>query len=404
MSNPKNDITKILEISNSRLSYDTLEKYIAGTLSYKEQHLVEKEVLANELLADALEGLRASRSNIAREKVGEIDVFIEGLVGKQEKRIPYGKLTAIAAGALILIVGSVALFNLTGTNENTVAQSEAVEADDKESKVAAPEIVEAERLEAKSELEEESEVDGIEGDNTLAEVEQEDEAPMPLAPEEEAIAEEKSIVVQDCTVTNNLSKEMAAKGLNESDMTITGSVQRSMSKDQEEVLLDLPGEMLAYSKLSLPVYNSGDYKNNDAGYGVDSYNFKTYDESDKKKQSRKSEAKPQVNFYEEAITAYRGIKFKEAASKFDIVLSSDPSNPTALMYGGVAHFKNGNYSRAESLLTSVSSDKKFGSHAKWYLATLYLKIDKERKAKKTLKALDSDAIYGVEATKILGQL
>lgn len=68
-----NDLLNILSNSNKDIDNQKLMDYISGKLSQQEQHELEKEMADNELMNDAVEGLKSIKDHQA------IDSYVEQL-------------------------------------------------------------------------------------------------------------------------------------------------------------------------------------------------------------------------------------------------------------------------------------------------------------------------------------
>lgn len=418
MSEDLKHIKSLIEQSDSHISYDVMEKYIAGTLTYKEQHDVEKEVLANDMLADALEGLREARSNVARENIEDINRYIDGLVGEQKNRkISYYKLAGIAAAAILLIVSSVAIVDLTADRGESLAKTEAsTEEYRKDIKPTSQRkekqlYQEGKAYEWKKPEEEKSE---DEENVVLKEAEEEvlsepEEIAAELDSSEEIVAVGDSYQISPDSLTLTFAGASTAVTTSDSNIeekeaitlnnTYAVSESRSMTNNKiKKPEAQIALEIIAYGKLSSPTLTKKEVRQGDPAYGKDSYNYKTVDKTDQERAAGNG-----ANFLAEAVEAFNKGDYKSAASKFDIVLSSDPNNEKANIYGGVAHLKINNPVRAEDLLEKVSTAT-YSSHAEWYLSAAYIQNGKTNKAEKILKKLDQSSVYKDKAVEMLDQL
>ncbi len=107
-----NDLLNILSNSNKDIDNQKLMDYISGKLSQQEQHEIEKEMAANELVNDAVEGLKSMKDQQA------INSYVEQLnknlhtqlqqkkTRRQKRKIkdePYIYLAIVLVLALIVI-------------------------------------------------------------------------------------------------------------------------------------------------------------------------------------------------------------------------------------------------------------------------------------------------------------
>ena len=319
MSEDLKHIKSLIEQSDSHISYDVMEKYIAGTLTYKEQHDVEKEVLANDMLADALEGLREARSNVARENIEDINRYIDGLVGEQKTRkISYYKLAGIAAAAILLIVSSVAIVDLTADRGESLAKTDApIEEYRKDMKPTSQRkekqlYQEGKAYEWNKQNEEKSE---DEEDVVLTEAEEEispepEEIAAELDSSEEIVVDSYQISPDSLTLTfasgistaatasdSNIEEKKEAITLNN---TYAVSESRSMTNNKiKKPEAQIALEIIAYGKLSSPTLTKKEVRQGDPAYGKDSYNYKTVDKADQERAAGNG-----ANFLAEAVEAF----------------------------------------------------------------------------------------------------
>src|SRR5215204_4663072 len=80
-----NDLLNILSNSNKDIDNQKLMDYLSGKLSKQEQHEIEKEMAGNELMNDAVEGLKSMKDQQA------IQSYVEQLNKNLHKQLQQKK-------------------------------------------------------------------------------------------------------------------------------------------------------------------------------------------------------------------------------------------------------------------------------------------------------------------------
>ena len=80
-----NDLLNILSNSNKDIDNQKLMDYLSGKLSRQEQHEIEKQMADNELMSDAVEGLKAMKDQQS------INAYVEQLNKSLHKQLQQKK-------------------------------------------------------------------------------------------------------------------------------------------------------------------------------------------------------------------------------------------------------------------------------------------------------------------------
>lgn len=104
-----NDLLNILANSNKDIDNQKLMDYISGKLSSQEQHELEKEMAANELMSDAVEGLKSIKDQQAIESYVEqlnknLHNQLQHKKAKREKRKLRNEVYIYLAIVLVLAI------------------------------------------------------------------------------------------------------------------------------------------------------------------------------------------------------------------------------------------------------------------------------------------------------------
>lgn len=91
----------------------------------------------------------------------------------------------------------------------------------------------------------------------------------------------------------------------------------------------------------------------------------------------------------EARTLFDAGDFKEAAKKYDKVLSDQPDNMDALFFGGICEYKNGKLRPAEKNFDKLIKSGQYIDGSKWYKANVLLERGKKDEARQLLKELST---------------
>lgn len=91
----------------------------------------------------------------------------------------------------------------------------------------------------------------------------------------------------------------------------------------------------------------------------------------------------------EARALFDAGDFKEAAKKYDKVLSDQPDNMDALFFGGISEYKNGKLKPAEKNFDKLIKSGQYVDGAKWYKANVLLERGKKDEARQLLKELST---------------
>ncbi|HEY0678891.1 MAG TPA: hypothetical protein VGD17_11435 [Chitinophagaceae bacterium] len=109
------DLLNILSNSNKDIDNQKLMDYISGKLSRQEEHEVEKEIADNELVSDAVEGLRAIKNqkdihSYVEQLNKDLNKQLQQKKAKRQKRRIKDEPYIYIAIALVLILITIAFF------------------------------------------------------------------------------------------------------------------------------------------------------------------------------------------------------------------------------------------------------------------------------------------------------
>jgi tetratricopeptide (TPR) repeat protein len=108
---------------------------------------------------------------------------------------------------------------------------------------------------------------------------------------------------------------------------------------------------------------------------------------------------------QDAMMSYELEDYRAAVQKLQTIIHNDPSNTTAVFYGGVSYLMLGDGGRALDLLQSVSNRSEFYEAAQWYLALAFLKNGEIGRAKTLFENIASDGgFYSGSSKEILQHL
>lgn len=108
-----------------------------------------------------------------------------------------------------------------------------------------------------------------------------------------------------------------------------------------------------------------------------------------------------------AFGYYEQHEFRKAKKQFKELLNTDKDNHMALFYLAISCVELENFSQAEKYLNQLIKNPNhiFWEQSYWYLSLVYLKQEKDDKAKLTLQTITNEKLsYASEAEKILKQL
>lgn len=110
--------------------------------------------------------------------------------------------------------------------------------------------------------------------------------------------------------------------------------------------------------------------------------------------------------YDLAIKMYNQGNYNFAAPMFNDIIQQDNSNIAPHFFQGITQMELGNYSKAISYLSFVTSHpQEYIKEAQWYLALSYLKTGEKTKAIPYFKILsESEGFYQDQAKKLLRRL
>lgn len=91
----------------------------------------------------------------------------------------------------------------------------------------------------------------------------------------------------------------------------------------------------------------------------------------------------------EARALFDAGDFKEAAKKYDKVLSDQPDNIDALFFGGICEYKNGKLKPAEKNFDKLIKSGQYVDGSKWYKANVLIDRGKKDEARQLLKELST---------------
>ncbi len=113
-----------------------------------------------------------------------------------------------------------------------------------------------------------------------------------------------------------------------------------------------------------------------------------------------------VKQYADAIEMYNKGNYKEASYIFDEMMQENPTFIAPYFFQGITQLELGNYERAISLLSTVTSQSKdFMKEAQWYLGLCYLKTGEKNKARTYFEILsESGGFYQDQAKELLRRL
>ena len=400
-SQVQNHIEKIFK-NQSHINVDLILGYLDNKLAPEKKHLVEKALLNDPFLSDALDGL----NTLSHEDRNRI-VF--ELLGKEQKEpvvIPY-RLIGIAAATIIgistIFLITRSLLSTTATSE-TLAHQEVREVSKKKSET--PQELPALRPSESQVLEESKESESIAGviseedaNEPEKELEVKIQEPAALAEKPKPIAvamsPNKSIAFDSVKSDEFAYQEVVSRGGNE-DIQFSEEV---VSKAKKEVTQKTP-QQIALSMI--PTLKSKIVSSNYTVVGAIS-RAQGMDKVEIESLSKK-EAEAMDN-YIQGITAFNKGDFKEALNKLETAYKKDNSLGDVKFYLTATYLcGDGNISKAKKVFVPENTQT-FTQEKQWIQSVIYLNEGKVDVAKMQLEKLsETSSYFQAEAEQILEQL
>ena len=108
---------------------------------------------------------------------------------------------------------------------------------------------------------------------------------------------------------------------------------------------------------------------------------------------------------QDAMMSYESEDYKAAVQKLQTIVNNEPSNATAVFYGGVSYLMLGDGKQAADLLQRIASHSEFHEASQWYLALAFLKNEDAGRAKTLFETVASGGgFYAGSSREILKRL
>ncbi len=214
------------------------------------------------------------------------------------------------------------------------------------------------------------------------------------------------------TVSGSTAQTPATGQMRDQTAVITNSFKPAATEKKTPVQTSNPGSAVA-KPAAPPVAKEAD----DIAYSVDGHdlntgaeikskNYKSTTPADfdanrglssttvmeavNKNASKKEKAAASaVDQMKEARALFDAGDFKEAAKRYDKVLSNQPENIDALFFGGICEYKNGRLKPAEKNFDKLIKSGQYVDGSKWYKANVLIDRGKKDEAKQLLKELST---------------
>jgi hypothetical protein len=367
-----------------------------GNKNNKKKHELEKAMLSEPLISDAVEGYNLLAKEKARHLIDEINQSISNQTQKKNNGAVVMRIAAILLVIFMISGGSFYLFNSFSSNEMADVSNE------KKSPVSNTAInsdtIQVANKDSVHQL-------AIESESMAGEIAKEELKVLnnnkPAATDGYIASEEISVGPVLMDEDSKLSKQEAngagrAIKADEKYSTDIPTLMPGMSQMQTDTAQYPKKDQLAgnYDKKELREDEYFDLQN------ISSQKSKSGDKKAKRKgnsysmpsstqtlDDNLSEAGRKGYSLEDGISLYNQNKFKEAGEIFTGVLQSQPYNQEAIYYNGMSDYQLKLYDKSLVNLSKVVPSSRHYDEARWYRALIYIASGQKEEAKKLLKEL-----------------
>lgn len=381
------NIAQLLD-SSGNLRSEVIRDYVLNMLSPTDMHAVERHLLSSPFDADVVDGYKEMAKNKSPEYyVDQVKYEIPRIVGPEKSiQINYKLIAASFVGLVGLFSIGYLVSNLDFNSQSEIATvSESLDSVQEEpiESVSSNEIVVSDTFQNEMELQSDKPTEDIISVN--------DGAAIPSA----ALQESKVLVLdpvveeEEGSVEEGYDNEEVEEEFNELvERDISNNVASSELKEVKTEKVDPYKEMLSYSKNNLE---------------SPKVSRKYADKAEKNGFTEASELRGEKSLLDEGGVRFRKKEYADAAKFYDLVLSSNPKQQSALTYGGLSNLYVGNYDKAANQLVLV---KKKSDLIKWNLATSYINTGRKESAKAILNdlLLNGSSSYKKKSKQILDSL
>ena len=363
-----------MSLEHNNISFDKIEKYIAGDMTSVEKNTFEKEALENPFLQDAIDGYSENKDGLQHYK--------QNLKHKSNQKFTYILLGGLA---LVTLIASFWVFNRT-ENINT------------------PVII----AQNNDSIQQEVEVLPIEFD-TLHTIQDSE-----VIHQAELVEEFKNNPIFD--KDNYLNKNEG--NIENSDHKPDDFVKIEDMEDheeEEEIITTTKRKkvypFVYYYELAVVDYRSYEDRTtiNKTKY-VYSGLSADFESEEIKQDTELTEVQVAVSYMEyleESMWYFSKEKYKNALKRFDVIAGQYKNDQNALFYGGLSNYNLGRFDFALKNFSTITSigDSPFYADALWYKAKTEIKLGKNMAAKYDLEALiiESD-FYSKKAILLLKEI
>ncbi|MFZ6050520.1 tetratricopeptide repeat protein [Halocola ammonii] len=353
-----------------------IRKYLDGKLSPAQEHRLEKAMLEDPFLADAVEGLNAVKDSGA---VNEVKSRVRKSLGFKKSPVVY--LVAIA----IIITGSVFLIELNSEKTPTKAEEPVT-----------TEISEGLDQPTLPESEDKKMVDAGKTDSSIS-----------FAFEVDKNLEEPEVTERFVEVKRQEEIPPMAAPIKNFDSLLAASSDKlnlEVERPKGNSIYHIENyKVVDYRQLRSVLFTEQDKLH--SGLSPNAEN-----EDDNEPGLLENGSKEEVaytQFLEEAMIEFANGSYKRALNDFETILKSYPKDANALFYGGMAAYNSGDFSKAEELMRKSldSSIGTFSEESEFYLAKTLLARGKTVEAEELFNAVVAKrGFYHTQAKALLKTL
>lgn len=397
-SSKQNNIDKIFK-SEPYLNADLILDYLDNKLAPEKRHKVEKALIADPFLSEAIEGLEQMSSEHRK-------TIIYDLLGKEQKEaiiIPY-RLIGIAAAT---IIGISTIFLITKSlltpSTQTIAYQETKEEVDENRQKGIKEVAPARKVTEEPEIEANGESDEI-TDNNAAE----EEASEP----EEEIVEQAPVAIEDMKrpqASASKKKAIAADSMQAVQVLKQGKENASqmavVASDEEKPIAEVKSDpQKTPQELALTMIKTLKSKTSSSSYNVTGAISRSAAEGEVADMSKK-EANALEN-YALGVSSFNKGDYKDSQEKLETAYKKD-SNVGDVKFFLAASYLCGsnNFSKAKKVF-QADNTQSLTQEKQWLQAIIYLSDGKVDIAKSQLEkiATTGNSSFKEEADTILKNL
>lgn len=392
MKNQKDNIEKIFG-SESNIDVDLILGYLDNTLPQAELHRIEKALISDPFLTEAIEGLRLLPDN-------ERKLFIYNLLGKEPSRklnIEIHPMVWKIAAVTVVAISSIyfiSTIDFNSTSESLAHQEMATEEAPAEASKSTKSKQETALKNNAIQFTNTDSLINVELANIVAEANEEELPPAEEITKKEIVKDAEDALQETESIA--LNEPIPAPAIMENDINSTGSISRSADS------FEIEEDSYAEAKKSISP-RSNDQIAKDMIETLKRKGIVEASHSTSEDQSNLSKKQASaLASYDEGLDAYNRGNYHASVKRFEEAYKQNKSLPEVRYYLSTSYlYGNNNISKAEKIFKDEHTGK-YTQEKQWVKALIELGDGKTKNAKEILQQIaKSGSKFKSEADNLL---